>query len=214
MSVDSLYLTISQTGDWHENSFFALTHTQSTRSVPLADGAGGGLDDRFDMILASQSVLSGGGMDILRDTYKAFGNDGNKVNEAVNSGVNLAVPDSVADALHFASDHLPVVVDFVFGNVTSVKNVDLIPEEITLQQNYPNPFNPTTTIQYELSVQTHVSLKIYDLLGQEVVVLVDELKSAGIYQVEWHAGKLASGVYIYKLVGGGKTTLRKLVLMK
>lgn len=209
-----LFDPINQSGDWHENSFFALTHTQSTRSVPLADGAGGGLDDRFDMILASQSLLSGGGMHILRDTYKAFGNDGNKVNEAVNSGVNLAVPDSVADALHFASDHLPVVVDFVFGNVISVENVDLIPAEITLRQNYPNPFNPTTTIQYELSVQAHASLKIYDLLGREVAVLVDELKSASIYQVEWHAGKLASGVYIYKLVAGGKTILRKLVLMK
>ena len=101
------------------------------------------------------------------------------------------------------------------GVVTSVEQKDgRVPEAFTLQQNYPNPFNPTTTIQYELSVQAQVSLKIFNLLGREVAVLVDELKSAGIYQVEWYAGKLASGVYTYKLVAGGKTTLRKLVLIK
>jgi len=74
------------------------------------------------------------------------------------------------------------------------------PQVYTLYQNYPNPFNPTTNISYELSNDSRVSLRIYDILGREVMMLADEQQPAGYYQKTINAKRLASGVYIYRLI--------------
>ncbi len=73
------------------------------------------------------------------------------------------------------------------------------PEKFELFQNYPNPFNPSTAISYQLSADSKVSLKIYDLLGREVATLVDQDKHAGYYQETWNAAPYSSGMYIYQL---------------
>ncbi|MBI3587148.1 MAG: T9SS type A sorting domain-containing protein [Ignavibacteriales bacterium] len=73
------------------------------------------------------------------------------------------------------------------------------PEHFELFQNYPNPFNPATTISYQLSANSKVSLKVFNLLGQEVATLVNEEKLAGYYQEQFDARTLASGVYVYQL---------------
>lgn len=73
------------------------------------------------------------------------------------------------------------------------------PDHFELFQNYPNPFNPTTTINYQLSANSKVSLKVFNLLGQEVATLVNEDKLAGYYQEQFDARTLASGVYVYQL---------------
>ncbi|RMF57749.1 MAG: hypothetical protein D6743_18540, partial [Calditrichaeota bacterium] len=145
-----LFDPVDQLGLWHNNPVFAVLHTQSTRTTAFGEGATGGLDDRFDLILVSASLLTPGGMDILPATYRAVGNDGNHLNLAVNAGTNGAVPDSVADALHQASDHLPVAADFILANTTSVASRDAAPNGFVLLQNYPNPFNPVTTISFSL----------------------------------------------------------------
>ncbi|MDP2883408.1 MAG: alpha/beta hydrolase-fold protein [Ignavibacteria bacterium] len=75
----------------------------------------------------------------------------------------------------------------------------LIPDAIELFQNYPNPFNPTTTIRYQLSVISGVKLSVFDILGREVALLVQEQKEAGHYSVQWNASVLASGLYFYQL---------------
>jgi M6 family metalloprotease-like protein len=94
-----------------------------------------------------------------------------------------------------------------------------VPGEFALKQNYPNPFNPTTTIPFDVKERTHVSLKIYNLRGQEVRTLVDETLDARSYGIEWNGhndagSSVASGVYFYKLVAGNFQDVRKLVLMK
>ena len=89
-----------------------------------------------------------------------------------------------------------------------------IPGEYFLYQNYPNPFNPTTKIRFDISMPGLVTLKIYDILGREVSVLVDETLSSGVYEYEWNAGSLPSGIYYYKLITGGFEETRKLVLLK
>jgi photosystem II stability/assembly factor-like uncharacterized protein len=81
-------------------------------------------------------------------------------------------------------------------------------------QNYPNPFNPSTLISFKLPEQTNVELKIYDVLGNEVATLVNENKPAGSYEVEWNASNLPSGVYIYQLVAGTNTQIKKMLLLK
>lgn len=109
-SIDPLNLT----GTWN-NPAYAQYHTQSPRVRSFGGGATGGMDDRFDIMLTSSSMTD----NLLAATYKAYGNDGNHYNDSINRLPNAAVPDSIANALHAASDHLPVSARFVFP-ITSV----------------------------------------------------------------------------------------------
>lgn len=87
-------------------------------------------------------------------------------------------------------------------------------KKFTLSQNYPNPFNPSTKIKYSIAENSFVSLKIYDILGNEVVELVNEYKSMGEYQIEFNAAELPSGIYLYTLVSGNYISTKKLILLK
>ncbi len=90
-------------------------------------------------------------------------------------------------------------------------------KDFTLEQNHPNPFNPTTTISYELTNETHVSLKVYDLIGREIATLVEENQPAGEYNVEFDASKysnLTSGIYFYKLTTEHYSDVKKMILTK
>jgi hypothetical protein len=88
------------------------------------------------------------------------------------------------------------------------------PNSYSLAQNYPNPFNPTTTIRYQLQAAGKVTLKVYDILGKEVAVLVNEEQAAGTYSVTFDAGSLSGGIYFYRLQAGTFVETRKLVLVK
>jgi len=90
----------------------------------------------------------------------------------------------------------------------------VIPDRFFLYQNYPNPFNPITIINYQLSIFSYVSLKVYDALGQEVASLVNNEQNAGSYSVEWDASHYPSGIYFYKLTLGEFIETRKMVLTK
>ena len=86
--------------------------------------------------------------------------------------------------------------------------------EFRLSQNYPNPFNPSTVISYQLPVNGEVTLKVYDILGREVITLVNEEKPAGSYEVEFKGSKYASGVYFYQLKTGNYVNTKKMILIK
>jgi hypothetical protein len=99
--------------------------------------------------------------------------------------------------------------------VTGVNNNNNnVPVEYSLEQNYPNPFNPSTIIKYALPRSSNVSLKIYDMLGNEVKTVVNEFKTAGTYSVNFDASSLSSGVYFYKIVAGDFTDAKKMTLVK
>jgi hypothetical protein len=89
-----------------------------------------------------------------------------------------------------------------------------VPKDFVLQQNFPNPFNPSTTIRYAVPQTSPVIIKVYDLTGQEVATLVNEVKEAGTYEVKFDAGKLASGVYIYRMTAGEFTSVKKMNVLK
>jgi hypothetical protein len=89
-----------------------------------------------------------------------------------------------------------------------------LPLEYSLDQNYPNPFNPTTTIRYSIPEDNFVSIKLYDILGNEVLTLVNEQRQAGRYEMLFNASNIASGVYYYQINSGSFTQTRKLMLMK
>jgi len=114
-TVGQLFDPINRIGHWHNNSSFADVHTQSPRTTQFGGGANGGMDDRFDWIFASSSVMEETyEMTYVENSYMVLGNDGAHFNQAINSGTNSAVSEEMADALHAASDHLPVFADFQF----------------------------------------------------------------------------------------------------
>ena len=211
---------INRWGYWHDNQAFSDVHTQSTRVVQLADGGSiGGLDDRFDFILVSQSLKNPWGVDYVPGTYWAYGNDGQHFNQQI---VNPPYPisEQIAFDLHDVSDHLPVVAEFDFGVVNDVETT-INPMELSfhLSQNYPNPFNPSTAISYTIphsltGSSQFVSLLIYDLLGNEIARLVNEEKHPGSYTVEFNSSDLPSGVYIYRLTTPEFASSKKMSLIK
>ncbi|MCZ7610011.1 MAG: T9SS type A sorting domain-containing protein [Ignavibacterium sp.] len=87
-------------------------------------------------------------------------------------------------------------------------------KEYALDQNYPNPFNPSTTIKFQIPKDGFVSLKVYDILGNEITTLVNEEKSQGRYEVIFNASSLANGVYIYKIQSGDFISSKKMILLK
>jgi len=86
--------------------------------------------------------------------------------------------------------------------------------KFSLEQNYPNPFNPSTTIKYQIPESGFVTLKVYDILGNEVATLVSEFKSAGKYSTDFNANRLSSGIYFYELQSGSYSKIMKMILMK
>lgn len=94
-----------------------------------------------------------------------------------------------------------------------------LPAAVQLEQNYPNPFNPSTSIRYALNAQTDVNLTVFNVLGQSVTVLIDGVRPAGVYEIEWDGRNrdglpVASGVYFYRMVAGDVSVSRKMILLK
>ena len=129
-----LFDPIDRIGNWHNNSSFSDVHTQSPRTSSFGGGANGGMDDRFDWLLVSGLFLNEvSQMQYIEDSYIAFGNDGNHFNDAINSGTNGVVSDEIADALHDASDHLPVYMDIWYDDLVYSN------EGIIITEIMPNP---------------------------------------------------------------------------
>jgi hypothetical protein len=90
-----------------------------------------------------------------------------------------------------------------------------LPTEFALNQNYPNPFNPVTTIKFGLPSEASVDLRVYNILGQEVAVLINnEMKTAGNYDVSFNAKGLTSGIYFYRLTTGSFVETKKMILLR
>ena len=101
------------------------------------------------------------------------------------------------------------------GGVTFIDNNETgLPDNFILLQNYPNPFNPTTKISYHLSEQGFVSLKVYNVLGSEIISLVNEEKQAGVYELNFDGSQLASGIYYCRLITNTHSSSIKMLLLK
>jgi len=144
------------------------------------------------------------------------------------------IPDLVEDTLHVAYFADRLAGGFIRGNhsqtqvalmwlrvpvsslpgPTGVQELEGVPSEYALGQNYPNPFNPSTNIRFELPRSGFVSLSVFNLLGQEVASLVNEMKQAGRYETAWDAAGLPSGVYLYRLTAGNHVATKKMILLK
>jgi len=104
--------------------------------------------------------------------------------------------------------------DILHATVTSISEYPISPKEYSLHQNYPNPFNPTTNIEFSIPKSEFVTLKVYNILGEEMATLVSEKLAAGSYKYDWDASSLASGVYLYRIKAGAFQQIKKMVLIK
>ena len=104
---------------------------------------------------------------------------------------------------------------YSYNNPTATDNKnDYAPLVFKLMQNYPNPFNPSTIISYSLALESKVTIKIYNLLGQEIKTLVNRTESTGNHQITFNAGDLPSGIYLYRMQAGDYIQIKKMVLLK
>ena len=145
------------------------------------------------------------------------GNPSLFVTEYGNGKILVHTAHPSVTATHVISDTAYVrMINWVKSEITSIKNDNVhYPEQLILNQNYPNPFNPLTTISYSIPKSDHVILSIYDLLGQEIVTLVNEFQNTGNYTINFNAKNLSSGIYLYKLQFGDKfTDTKKMILMR
>jgi len=115
----------------------------------------------------------------------------------------------------------PIIGQLDVDDITAVavtdiggENPGVIPKEYSIEQNYPNPFNPSTTIKFSLPKTTHVTLSIYNSIGQEAAKLISKDMNAGVYTTEWNATSFTSGVYYYRIVAGNFAEAKKLLLLK
>ncbi|MGB5872379.1 MAG: T9SS type A sorting domain-containing protein [Bacteroidota bacterium] len=105
-------------------------------------------------------------------------------------------------------------IKFMIDTTTTGIDDEMLPQSYSLHQNYPNPFNPGTTIEYALPRSSYVTLKVYNLLGEEVTTLASGEYAPGVFEVIWDASEMPSGVYFYRLTAGEHVQTKKKVLMK
>jgi len=166
-------------------------------------------------------VLSASGND---DKIAWYENDGNEnfTSHTITTNTNCAGSVYVVDvdgdgdmdvlSASFCDDKIAWYENLLITGI--VTNSNEIPSEYRLSQSYPNPFNPSTNIKYSVPENGFVKLSVYNLVGEEVIVLVNETVDAGFYEIEFDAAYLPSGIYFYRLQTSNFIQTKKMVLMK
>ena len=158
------------------------------------------------------TVPSGTYNNCLKISYTTFDNAGTPRFREIQYYANGIGMVKNIRTLPSEQEHIDELISYVTGINDEVTTQT--PSNYLLSQNYPNPFNPSTTISYNIPVAGNVTLKIYNLMGEEVTVLVNEEKAIGNYEVQFDASRLTSGVYFYRLQTGTFSEAKKLILMK
>lgn len=125
---------------------------------------------------------------------------------------DLALTRNLSHTLYYRLKQIDFDGSFTYSNEIEIELT--IPVEFTLEQNYPNPFNPSTKISWQSPVGSHQTIKVFDVLGNEIATLVDGYKPAGSYEVEFDASSFSSGVYFYQLKTGDFVQTRKMILIR
>jgi hypothetical protein len=140
----------------------------------------------------------------------ALASDGNKITAFSYYGYQKGATGPYADSGAVTN----IWVSSNTYTLTGVKEDASVVNTFELSQNYPNPFNPATVIKYSVPAESKVTLKVYDVLGKQVATLVNDVKAAGSYSVNFDASKLASGMYIYSITAGNYSSSKKMMLLK
>lgn len=207
---------IEQEGAWHDNALYAPVHTQSTRTASFGGGATGGLDDRFDFILVSAEFLDGEDLELLPESYTAYGNDGQHLNQSIIQGGNNAVPYEVAEALHLSSDHLPLFAT-LRGETASL--VVELPSGGPWLTAGPALADGPALLRFGLPRASRVELAIFDASGRVVTRWAGAERTAGAYEWRWDGNSSSgapagSGVYYARLDTDGATRVARIVRVR
>jgi hypothetical protein len=186
---------INTPGEWHNDFNLRHVHTQSTRTSSIGDGGSwGGMDDRFDFIIVGEDVMNGSNqITYVPNSYLAYGNDGNRYNKAVNgTPTNTAVSSNIADALHYMSDHLPIVMKVYHSGTIDIE------EASNTNSNwngyfYNNEFKFTSTKD-----EKYLSFELYDLVGRNV--LTETLQNSRA--INLNLSSFSNGLYFMKVNNG------------
>jgi hypothetical protein len=178
--------------------------------------------DVLDVVMSTQKNGVGNGVGAVleatpQSTYKEFVANMYYTNGETpdTAWISIVMANSTTGTTHVGSTFW--IDDLIFGAAgpTDVKEFgNGMPDEFALNQNYPNPFNPSTMIQFEIPDAQFVTLKVYNLLGQEVATLINDQLGAGRYRAEFDGRNLPSGTYLYRLQTGTFTETKKMLLVK
>lgn len=153
----------------------------------------------FDMSSQSWTQLEDLPLPLYKSSAAAF--TGNSVHVVVFGGISEN-ETAIGDMYEYVTESL------------GAELIEDIPTKFTLKQNYPNPFNPTTTIQFNVVKSVHVKLNVHNLLGREVLTLIDSEYQPGQYSVTFNASQLTAGIYFYRIIMGEYTAVKKMVVLK
>jgi len=203
---------VNREGNWNNNYNYRDVHSQSTHSENVACFSHGGLDDRFDFIMSSKSLLQGTkGMKLLKETYRALGNDGQHFNKSINdSPTNTSAPANIIDALYHMSDHMPIITQIKVDAALRI-NEDL--SDIS-SIRFQNPTQEILHLKIQLKKPQSINLDIYNIFGQHVLSKKVESNSESlIYSLSLN--QFNDGAYILKISDEkGGVSSRKFILKK
>lgn len=210
--LDSGYQTlkdpINRPGNWANNATFADIHTQSTRVRAFNGGSTGGLDDRFDFILTSDSLLNpSSSLKVIPGTYKAVGNSGLLFNDSLtHPPVSTLIPWDVLSALYYSSDHLPVYVELeVMHRIISLSADD---EGLIQLAVSPNPTDGNIRINNLRKLGAEITLSLTDLQGRTL----KSFHADGTTDIlDLNFSEYPSGIYLLKANSGGRQEVRRLI---
>ncbi len=210
---DPFYDPLNQAGDWHNNGRYAATHTQSTRRGNLCDGgASGGMDDRFDFILISESLEQDQADNVkhVEGSYVTAGQQGNRLNGSITDPANKNVPQNVATSLKSFSDHLPVMLDLQLTSPTADSNQTGQATAATQQLNtWPNPFKDQLNVRLS-SIKTGKA-RLLDASGR---MIREEPIHAGQSTLRFNTKELEPGFYVLKLASENGNPLQKRLIKR
>ena len=183
-------------GNWNNNSSYKNYHTQSTHQNDDDDcHSYGGMDDRFDFILMSENIYGGrDGLRYVGGSYNALGQDGNRFNRSINNPTNTAVSQAVADALFYNSDHIPVTMELIYGNL----DTDELTNNELSYDIFPNPANERINIRFYQNNSGRANLLLFNTLGQVVYfddIFVDNSVNEHVIPVD----NLPKGLYFLRI---------------
>lgn len=190
-------------GGWNNSPLYAAVHTQSTRNSGNTNNgcfSGGGLDDRFDMILVSNAVLNDPSSDVryVNNSYETLGNDGSHFNKSIKDApANNSAPSLIIDALHDNSDHLPVSLQFEV-NKLGLGMAGLSPVRQLLMSN---PIKNYFNLKFRVEGEALVKVRILDILGRTIFSTEVELNGNGWFELKDVAFQKPAGMYLLQMEG-------------
>jgi len=200
---------------------FAIDNPGSVSNVSVTSPNGGEVwimnesseivwsSENVDSVTIKLSIDNGSNWTTIVDSLPSSGSYSWVVNSSASSDECLVrITDISNNAVYDESDSV-----FTIENASGIDENEVVSEYI-LMQNYPNPFNNSTVISYSLSKTSFVTIKIFDALGNEIATLVNDVKSSGLFKLNWNADNLPSGFYFYQLIADNLITTKKMILLK